>query len=142
MKKLLQIITVVILALTATSCEIDELPTVQPTEWEKREFKESVSRAVRTAVNRPGIDNGTTIVVTSNGDTLIAPTDTTLAASSIRTVYVDIQSPQYPKGLTSRALGTYSVMALVIGIAAMVILILNCSRSTVLTPLRRRTTLL
>lgn len=124
MKKLLHIITVAIIALIATSCTIDDLPTVQPTEWEKREFKESVSRAVRKAVNRPGIDNGTTIVVTSNGDTLIAPTDTTLAASSIRTVYVDIQSPQYPNGLTSKALGVYSVMALVVGIAVMVLLIL------------------
>lgn len=124
MKKLLHIITVVILALTGTSCVFDRLPIVDPYSWEKEEFKESVSRAVRTAVHRPGIDNGTTIVVTSNGDTLIAPTDTTFAASSLRTVYVEIQSPQYPKGLTHRAVELYSAVSLVAGIAVLVLLIL------------------
>lgn len=124
MKKLLHIITVVILALAATSCAFDSLTVVEPTSWEKQEFKESVSRAVRTAVHRPGIDNGTTLVVTSNGDTLIAPTDTTLAASNIRTVYVDIQSPEYPKGLTRRTVEVYSILAVVLGIAALVLFIL------------------
>lgn len=126
MRILFKIITSVLLVLATTGCSLRELAdiAVEPESWEKQKFEREVSRAVRRAVNTPGIDNGSTIVVTMSGDTLIAPTDSTLAASQLRTVYVDIQSPTYPSGMSKRTLEIASIIAVISVVAGVVVLIL------------------
>ena len=86
---------------------------VEPSVWEKEEFKREVRKAVKTAVNAPGIDNGSTIIVTLSGDTLLAPKDSILNAHPERTVYVDIQSPPMPtSGISQRNIQMLTVLGL------------------------------
>ncbi len=106
------------LMVVCTSC--DDLTRVEPDGWQKNRFENQVSNAVRDAVNAPGIDNGSTLVVTMSGDTLIAPADSALRATPRRTVYVSIQSPEYPNAISSRALSVIAVSS----IAGAVVLIL------------------
>lgn len=75
---------------------------LEPLEWEKNEFEREVRKAVKSAVNAPGIDNGSTIIVTMSGDTLVAPQDSLLRTNPARTVYVDITSPAMPANRISR----------------------------------------
>ena len=124
MRILFKIITSIVLVLATTGCSLRDLTEVEPTSWEKQQFEREVSKAVRRAVNTPGIDNGSTIVVTMSGDTLIAPTDSTLTASQLRTVYVDIQSPTYPSGITQHTLEIASIIAVISVIAGIIVLIL------------------
>ncbi len=126
MRILFKIITSVVLILSITGCSLRDLAEVgvEPTSWEKNLFEREVSRAVRRAVNTPGIDNGSTIVVTTSGDTLIAPTDSILATSQLRTVYVDIQSPTYPSGISKRTLEIASIIAVISVVAIVIVLIL------------------
>lgn len=124
MRILFNILTAVMLALVTTGCTLRDLSEIEPTRWEKEQFEREVSKAVRRAVNTPGIDNGSTIVVTSSGDTLIAPADSTLAASQIRTVYVDIKSPEYPRGISTRAMEIASIITVIATIAGIIMLIL------------------
>lgn len=124
MKILLNVVTAVVFILSTAGCSLRDLADVEPTGWEKQQFEREVSKAVRRAVNAPGIDNGSTIVVTASGDTLIAPTDSTLAAAQQRTVYVDIQSPAYPRGISKRTLEIASIISVISVIAGVIVLIL------------------
>lgn len=124
MRKIFNLMVAVMLAAIAAGCSVRDLADIEPTGWEKQQFEREVRQSVAKAVNTPGIDNGSTIVVTNAGDTLIAPSDTTLKASSIRTVYVDIQSPAYPNKISSRALEISSVIMVIILVAGSILLIL------------------
>ncbi|MDE6165001.1 MAG: hypothetical protein K2F62_05305 [Muribaculaceae bacterium] len=124
MKILFNIIVAVVLALASSGCSLRDLTEVEPTGWEKQQFEREVSKAVRRAVNTPGIDNGSTIMVTMSGDTLISPTDSTLTAAQLRTVYVDIQSPAYPRGISTRTLEIASIISVISVIAGVIVLIL------------------
>lgn len=125
MRILFKIITTVLLVLATTGCSLRDLAdAVEPASWEKKQFEREVSKAVRRAVNTPGIDNGSTIVVTMSGDTLIAPTDSIPATSQLRTVYVDIQSPTYPSGISGRTLEIAGVIAIISVVAGIIVLIL------------------
>ena len=125
MRILFKIITPVLLVLATTGCSLRDLAdAVEPASWEKQKFEREVSKAVRRAVNTPGIDNGSTIVVTMSGDTLIAPTDSIPATSQLRTVYVDIQSPTYPSGISGRTLEIAGVIAIISVVAGIIVLIL------------------
>ena len=125
MRILFKIITPVLLVLATTGCSLRDLAdAVEPASWEKKQFEREVSKAVRRAVNTPGIDNGSTIVVTMSGDTLIAPTDSIPATSQLRTVYVDIQSPTYPSGISGRTLEIAGVIAIISVVAGIIVLIL------------------
>ena len=125
MRILFKIITSIVLVLATTGCSLRDLAdAVEPTSWEKQQFEREVSKAVRRAVNSPGIDNGSTIVVTMSGDTLIAPTDSIPATSQLRTVYIDIQSPTYPSGISEHTLEIASMIAVISVIAGIIVLIL------------------
>lgn len=101
MKKLLGLAIFAIFATLATSCSLSDLPQLEPTHWEKEQFEKHVENTVRDALRTPGIDNGATLVITQEGDTLLAPVDTTLVKSDIRTIYLKVE-PQYPKGISSK----------------------------------------
>ena len=73
-------------------------------------------------MQQPGIDNGSTIVVDSHGDTLISATDSTIT----RTVYVDIQSPAYPKGISGKNMEILTIIYVIGIIGAIILLILIC----------------
>ncbi len=75
-------------------------------------------------MHAPGIDNGSTIVVTSDGDTLIAPVDTTLQASRIRTVYVEIPAPEYPHRISTRAIEIFTILSVISFVGGGILLIL------------------
>lgn len=107
-----------------TGCGLNELTQAEPDQWERSQFERSVAKSVRKAVNMPGIDNGSTLIITSRGDTLLAPTDTTLLRADLRTVYVDIQSPKYPKGMTHMAMNFIEGVAVTAAICGMILLIL------------------
>lgn len=124
MKILFNIFTAVVLAITTTGCSLRDLAEIEPDRWDKQQFEREVSKAVRRAVNTPGIDNGSTIVVTTQGDTLIAPTDSALATAQLRTVYVDIQSPAYPRGISKRTLEISAIITVISVIAGVIVLIL------------------
>lgn len=124
MKILFNIFTAVVLAITTTGCSLRDLAEIEPDHWDKQQFEREVSKAVRRAVNTPGIDNGSTIVVTTQGDTLIAPTDSALATAQLRTVYVDIQSPAYPRGISKRTLEISAIITMISVIAGVIVLIL------------------
>ncbi len=128
MRKELHIITILACLLVATvltGCHLSDLAQAEPDGWERRKFERSVAESVRRAVRTPGIDNGSTIIVTSSGDTLVAPSDSTLLHDNIRTVYIDIESPKYPSGLTNSSMNLIEgvVVTSVIGIFILVIII-------------------
>lgn len=112
------------MALTVTSCSLQELSEIAPTDYEKNLFERQITQSVRRAVHAPGIDNGSTIIVTTMGDTLVAPHDSVLKAADIRTVYVNIQSPAYPKGISSRSIELFTIISTVSIIAGAILLIL------------------
>lgn len=124
MRKFFNLMVAVMLAAVTTGCSMRDLADIEPTAWEKQQFEREVRQSVAKAVKTPGIDNGSTIVVTNSGDTLIAPSDTTLKAADIRTVYVDIQAPAYPRKISSRALEISSVIMVIILVAGTILLIL------------------
>lgn len=124
MKILFNIITAAILTLLTTGCSLSTLADIEPTGWEKQEFEREVKRAVAHAVRAPGIDNGSTIIITNHGDTLIAPVDTTLRRADIRTVYIDIQSPVYPRRISSRSVEMMMAILVTAGIGIFILLIL------------------
>lgn len=124
MKYIFHALIAVMLSLVATACSISEFTEIEPQGWEKRQFEENVARSVRKAVHTPGIDNGSTIIVTTTGDTLVTPTDSVFAAAPLRTVYVDIQSPVYPKKYSRRTLEILGIISIVGSICLAVLLIL------------------
>lgn len=107
-----------------TGCGLNDLTQAEPDQWERNQFERSVAKSVRKAVNMPGIDNGSTLIITSHGDTLLAPVDTVFLRADLRTVYVDIQSPEYPKGMTSRAMNFIEGVTVTAVISGMILLIL------------------
>lgn len=123
MKKLIGILVAFLTVTIITGCNLTEtMANAEPTSWEKHDFERSVKQSVRRAVQQPGIDNGSTIVVDSRGDTLISATDSTIT----RTVYVDIQSPAYPKGISNRTLKVLTAIYIIGIIGAIILLILIC----------------
>lgn len=132
MKSLLYSLAFLLLTAVMTGCTIDQLNSVEPSNWQKHEFEKSVRDAVRKAVQSPGIDNGTTLVVTSAGDTLIAPLDSVMRATPNRTVYVEIQSPEYPRGLSSNTLELFTVTGVVIMICIIILIVILMVFITVL----------
>lgn len=124
MKYIFHALIAVMLSLVATACSISEFAEIEPTGWEKRQFEENIARSVRKAVHTPGIDNGSTIIVTTSGDTLVTPTDSVFAAAPLRTVYVDIQSPVYPKKYSSRSMEVLAIIGVTGSICLFVLLIL------------------
>lgn len=124
MKYIFHALIAVMLSLVATACSISEFAEIEPTGWEKRQFEENVARSVRKAVHTPGIDNGSTIIVTTSGDTLVTPTDSVFAAAPLRTVYVDIQSPVYPKKYSNRSIEVLTIIGVTGSICLFVLLIL------------------
>ena len=72
MRKIFNLMVAVMLAAIAAGCSVRDLADIEPTGWEKQQFEREVRQSVAKAVNTPGIDNGSTIVVTNAGDTLIA----------------------------------------------------------------------
>lgn len=124
MKLLLRATLASILALTVSGCSLDKLANIEPTKWERQQFEREMMQSLRRAANTPGIDNGSTIIVTSKGDTLVSPTDSTLAASQIRTVYVDLR-PQYPPhAISGKVVDMVGIFSAIGVIAAMILLIL------------------
>lgn len=101
-----------------TSCTTMDL---EPSEWDKKGFKREVRQAMREAVNSPGIDNGSTLVVTMEGDTLLAPKDSISLLAPSRTVYVDIESPSFPMGRVSEQKMKIMIIASGIGIVALIV---------------------
>lgn len=124
MRNILKFVLIALIAFCGTSCALKDLPQIEPNRWQKESFERRVADAVREAVQRPGIDNGSTLVVTQKGDTLIAPADTTLAKQDIRTVYVTIESPVYPKGMSSKWVEIFSVGSIAAFIGLVILLIL------------------
>lgn len=124
MKYIFRVLLAALTAIVVTSCDVQQLQMAEPTSWEKDKFTSSVKQAVRKAVNIPGIDNGTTIVVTNYGDTIIAPTDSALLASPQRIVYVTIESPQYPQGISQRTFQRWAIIWAVAAIAGFILLLL------------------
>ena len=123
MKKLIVILVAFLTVTIITGCNLTEtMANAEPASWEKRDFEHSVKQAVRRAVQQPGIDNGSTIVVDSHGDTLISATDSTIT----RTVYVDIQSPAYPKGISGKNMEILTIIYVIGIIGAIILLILIC----------------
>ena len=123
MKKLIVILVAFLTVTIITGCNLTEtMANAEPASWEKRDFEHSVKQSVRRAVQQPGIDNGSTIVVDSHGDTLISATDSTIA----RTVYVDIQSPAYPKGISGKNMEILTIIYVIGIIGAIILLILIC----------------
>lgn len=113
----------ILLMLLMAACSISDLSEIAPSQNDKYHFERDMKRALNRAVNTPGIDNGSTIILTAAGDTLVAPTDSTLRASDIRTVYVDLQ-PQYPHKVDRRTVQMIIVATCVGGIALIFLLIL------------------
>lgn len=124
MKYIVHALIAVMLSLVTTACSISDLTEIEPTSWEKRDFENSVARSVRKAVHTPGIDNGSTLIVTTSGDTLVAPTDSVFASAPLRTVYVDIQSPVYPRKFSKRSIELIILSCIVGSIILFVLLIL------------------
>ena len=123
MKKLIVILVAFLTVTIITGCNLTEtMANAEPTSWEKRDFEHTVKQSVRRAVQQPGIDNGSTIVVDSHGDTLISATDSTIT----RTVYVDIQSPAYPKGISGKNMEILIIIYVIGIIGAIILLILIC----------------
>ena len=123
MKKLIGILVAFLTVTLLTGCNISEaLNNVEPTSWEKHEFEKSVRLAVRKAVQQPGIDNGSTLVVDTKGDTLIVARDSV----TTRTVYLDIQSPAYPKGVSNKTLKVVAAIGIIATIGVILLLILVC----------------
>lgn len=122
MKKLIGILVAFLTVTLLTGCNdiAEAMANVEPTSWEKHEFERSVKQSVRKAIQQPGIDNGTTIVVDSRGDTLIAASDSNIT----RTVYVDIQSPSYPKGISNKSLKVFTAISIIAIIGVVILLIL------------------
>ena len=123
MQKLIVILVAFLTVTIITGCNLTEtMANAEPASWEKRDFEHSVKQSVRRAVQQPGIDNGSTIVVDSHGDTLISATDSTIT----RTVYVDIQSPAYPKGISGKNMEILTIIYVIGIIGAIILLILIC----------------
>lgn len=122
MKKSTLTIAGVMMFSSLTSCSTFDL---EPTDWQKDNFKHEVRLAMKKAINAPGIDNGSTLIVSLEGDTILAPRDSLKAANPTRTVYVEVISPDYPKGrLTDRKLEMLSVAGLVGVVVLAVLLVL------------------
>lgn len=124
MRSLFATLIAIVMALTVTSCSLRDIAEVTPDRYDRDLFERQVSKSVRRAVLASGIDNGSTLIVTMSGDTIVAPRDSSLRASEIRTVYVDIQSPAYPKAISSRSLKIFTVISIVSVIAGAILLIL------------------
>ncbi len=124
MKLFRSLIAPLLMALLLTGCSISDLYEVEPSHWDKKAFERSITASVKKAVHAPGIDNGSTIVVTSDGDTLIAPVDTTLQASRIRTVYVEIPAPEYPHRISTRAIEIFTILSVISFVGGGILLIL------------------
>lgn len=124
MKSLFRVVAMLLLAVTATSCDLSVLTEVEPPYYEKKDFENNVRNSVRRAIQTPGLDNGTTVVVTSAGDTLIAPIDSVMRATPNRTVYVEIQSPNYPKGISGKAVELISAIGVAGFICGLVLIII------------------
>lgn len=120
MKKSILTLAGVMMFSSLTSCSTFDL---EPTDWQKDNFKHEVRLAMKNAVNAPGIDNGSTLIVSLEGDTILAPRDSLMAANPSRTVYVEVISPDYPKGrLTDRKIEMLTVASLV-GVVVLVVLL-------------------
>lgn len=123
MKALFTALIATVMALLVTSCSLNDLANLEPSPRQQHEFERQVTRSVRRAVNSAGIDNGSTIVVTAEGDTLIAPVDS-LRHAATHTVYIDIQPPAYPRGISTHSLEILSVITVVSVVAGAILLIL------------------
>lgn len=122
MKKSTLTIAGVMMFSSLTSCSTFDL---EPADWQKDHFKREVRHAMKDAVNAPGIDNGSTLIVSLEGDTILAPCDSLMAANPSRTVYVEVISPDYPKGrLTERKIEMLTVAGLVGVVVLAVLLVL------------------
>ena len=122
MKKSTLTIAGVMMFSSLTSCSTFDL---EPAGWQKENFKREVRHAMKNAVNAPGIDNGSTLIVSLEGDTILAPCDSLMAANPSRTVYVEVISPDYPKGrLTERKIEMLMVAGLVGVVVLAVLLVL------------------
>lgn len=135
MKTILNTLLLWLLTVSLAGCSFGRVSVVEPTNWQKNEFEKSVRNSIRKAVQAPGIDNGSTIIVTSQGDTLIAPVDSTMRAVPNRTVYVEIQSPEYPRGVSQHFVEMITITALV---AAIFLIILIIMIMVFLTVIRRQ----
>lgn len=106
-----------------TSCDTGYLTEVEPDHWQKAQFQKQVTKALRQAAQSPGITDGTTLIVSMTGDTLLAPADSAMRVKPARTVYVELQSPEYPKTVSSKALAIFTTAGIV-GLIIIVILII------------------
>ena len=124
MNRIYHFFVVLILAVIAAGCSFDSLTQVEPDKWQRREFESQVSKSVRRAVHTPGIDNGSTLIVSLDGDTLLVPADSALRAAPLRVVYVDIHSPEYPNTVSSKGLAIVSSVVSVILVVGLILVIL------------------
>ncbi len=121
MNILLKTLIALITLFSLSSC--DELTRIEPDSWQRNEFESQVRRSVRRAVMTPGIDNGSTLIVSTDGDTLIAPADSITRATPSKIIYVEIQSPRYPGAISSRGLAMTTTIV-VIGIIFLLLLVI------------------
>lgn len=127
MKRLLNLFALVAVLFSLTGCRGDVwLNDVEPSDWQKRNFEKSVTAAVRKAVAKPDLDNGSTIVVTVDGDTLVAPADSVASANPARVVYVDIQAPAYPHAISDKVLEIGSIVTItsIVGVLILLVIVL------------------
>lgn len=121
MKHISLFLLVILSVLALHSCT--ELPSVEPSQSEIRDFQRQVRKSMIKAVQSPGIDNGSLLVVTVDGDTLIAPKDSLKAATPTTTIYMDLLPPRMPKvGMSRKTLELIMVLSIV-GMICMVVLI-------------------
>lgn len=100
-----------------------ELPSVEPSKGDVNAFQRQVRKSMIKAVQSPGIDNGSLLVVTVDGDTLIAPKDSVQAATPSKIIYMELMPPRMPKAaLSSKSVDAIMILA-VIGMICVVILI-------------------
>lgn len=122
MKTLLRMFLLVVILGNMTAC--DMYSNIEPDHWQKDQFARQVRKSVRKAIQAPGIDNGSTLLVTVDGDTLLMPADSVLRATPIRTVYVEIEPPAFPKVVSSHAVKIFTTLTVIGLICLTIILIL------------------
>lgn len=121
MKTLLRMFLLVVILGNMTAC--DMYSNIEPDHWQKEQFMRQVRKSVRKAIQAPGVDNGSTLLVTVDGDTLLMPADSALRAMPVRTVYVEIEPPTFPKVVSSHAVKMFTALT-VIGLICFTILII------------------
>lgn len=122
MKKILNAILIALTVVIISGC--DRLVVVGPDSYERNNFERQVRNSVRKAVQSPGVANGSTLIVSAKGDTLVAPTDSLLLANPTRIVYVDIASPEYPKGVTRNTFEGMMVAIALVSVCALIIIVI------------------